>query len=188
MLFKLMKSSRKLFHPYRQMTHTHASALDPATLALYEKHMRTALSIADSAFSVREVSVGCVVVHHNRVIASGHNLTNTENDPTRHAEFVAFGQLADAGKSDLLKKSALFVTCEPCIMCASAIRMMGVPLVVYGCRNPRFGGCGSVLDLSGPPILASLPPYNCVSGVLEGEAIERLQKFYGRANPNTTGS
>jgi tRNA(Arg) A34 adenosine deaminase TadA len=63
--------------------------------------------------------------------------------------------------------------------------MMGVPLVVYGCRNPRFGGCGSVLDISNPNVMPSLPPFECVSGVLEAEAVEALQRFYGRANPKT---
>jgi tRNA-specific adenosine deaminase 2 len=162
-----------------------ADELDPDTRATYERHMRSALEVAEAAFAAREVSVGCVIVHHDRVIATGHNLANAEDDATRHAELVAFGKLAQSGQSALLKQCTLFVTCEPCIMCSSAIRMLGVPLVVYGCKNPRFGGCGSVLDIASARTLPSLPPYDCVSGILEEQAVEALQRFYGRANPNT---
>jgi tRNA-specific adenosine deaminase 2 len=149
--------------------------------------MREAIKVAEAAFDEREVSVGCILVHRDKIIARGSNLTNAENDATRHAELVAFQRLAQSNSDSgsLLKKSILFVTCEPCIMCASAIRMMGVPLVVYGCKNSRFGGCESVLTLGSPDVLAKLPKFDCVSGVLEEEAIEALRKFYGRANPNT---
>jgi tRNA-specific adenosine deaminase 2 len=174
-------------HPvtFRLMCRRASADLAPETRAEYERHMRAALDIADTAFAAREVPVGCVIVRRGDVIASGHNLTNAENDPTRHAELVAFAELEGAGRSALLRDSVLFVTCEPCIMCAAAIRMLGIPLVVYGCSNPRFGGCGSVLDLAEEGLFPSLPPYDCVSGVLEPEAIEALQRFYGRANPNT---
>jgi tRNA-specific adenosine deaminase 2 len=161
--------------------------LDADTRRRYEFYMREAMKVAETAFDEREVCVGCVIIHGETVIASGSNLTNAENDATRHAELVAFQRLTQSNRQarTLLKESILFVTCEPCIMCASAIRMMGVPLVVYGCKNNRFGGCGSVFSLGSPDILSKLPPFDCVSGVLEAEAIEALRKFYGRANPKT---
>jgi tRNA-specific adenosine deaminase 2 len=167
------------------MTHKTVDELDPETRGIYEEYMREALKVADSALSAREVPIGCVIVHGPKIIAKGYNLTNAENDATRHAELVAFGKLAKSNQLDVLKQSILCVTCEPCIMCASAIRMMGVPLVIYGCKNPRFGGCGSVLNLASPEMLQSLPPYDTVSGVLEADAVEALQRFYGRPNPNT---
>jgi tRNA-specific adenosine deaminase 2 len=126
-----------------------------------------------------------VIVHEGEIISAGSNRTNAENDATRHAELVAFDKVLERGIQRMLTKSILFVTCEPCIMCASAIRMMGIPLVVYGCRNNRFGGCGSILSLYSTDVLPKLPSFDCVSGVLESEAIEELKKFYGRANPKT---
>jgi tRNA-specific adenosine deaminase 2 len=167
------------------MSLRNAAELDEKTLKSYEYYMHEALNVARSAFDEREVCVGCVIVHEDRIISTGSNRTNAENDATRHAELVAFDKLLDKGMEKDLKNSILFVTCEPCIMCASAIRMIGVPLVVYGCKNNRFGGCGSVLSLYSADIFPKLAPFNCVSGVLEADAIEELKKFYGRANPKT---
>jgi tRNA-specific adenosine deaminase 2 len=169
------------------MTTRTVDELDEETRVCYEFYMRQALAVAEAAFDEGEVSVGCVIVHDSNVVATASNLTNAETDATRHAELVAFQRLAASKRNSraILTKSILFVTCEPCIMCASAIRMMGVPLVVYGCHNSRFGGCGSVLNLGSRDTLQKLPPFDCVSGVLEAEAIEALRKFYGRANPKT---
>ena len=91
----------------------------------------------------------------------------------------------DKDYHNTLKQSTLYVTCEPCIMCASAIKMLGVPLVVYGCLNDRFGGCGSVFNINTDTIMPKLASYDCVFGVLEEEAIEALRRFYGRPNPKT---
>jgi tRNA-specific adenosine deaminase 2 len=168
------------------MTLRSAADLPREALVVYEKYMKEALNVAETAFDERDVCVGCVIVHNSEIIATGSNRTNAENDATRHAELVAFGKLgAEAEMRGILKESTLFVTCEPCIMCASAIRMMGIPLVVYGCKNSRFGGCGSVLSLYSSDILPKLLPFDCISGVLEEEAIEALKRFYGRSNPKT---
>lgn len=162
-------------------------ALSREERLLHEKYMKEALKVADTAFNDQEVCVGCVLVHESGIVATGSNLTNAEDDATRHAEMVAFDRilLAKENARDILKETTLYVTCEPCIMCASAIRMMGVPLVVFGCKNSRFGGCGSVLALHTADVTPSLPAYDCVSGVMEMEAIEALQRFYGRVNPRT---
>lgn len=161
--------------------------LDAETREFHEQWMREALKVADAAYDAGEVSVGCIIVHDSKIITSGFNLTNAENDATRHAEIVAFNRYLNENPDGrkILKESTLYVTCEPCIMCASAIRMMGVPRVVYGCKNSRFGGCGSVLHLHSKDVTPSLTPYDCISGVLEQEAIDALQRFYGRANPKT---
>lgn len=160
--------------------------LDNETQQTYIKFMREALIEANQAFSLGEVAVGCVIVHNNQIIARGGNRTNVENDATKHAELVAFDSMnaSDPEQQQILKNSILFVTVEPCIMCASAIKMLGIPLVVYGCANDRFGGCGSVLSINSE-IMPSLPSFKCVSGVLEDEAIETLRKFYNRPNPKT---
>ena len=164
------------------------SELDEEARRLHEGYMREALKVADAAFEQGEVAVGCIFVYKGKVVASGGNLTNADNDATRHAELVAFDRLMKeyTNWKEIVKEMVLYVTCEPCIMCASAIRMMGVRLVVYGCRNSRFGGCGSVMSLHAPDVMPKLTPYDCVAGVLEQEAIDALQRFYGRANPKTT--
>ena len=154
----------------------------------HEKYMRMALDVANQAFDAREVAVGCIIIDDKgEVITSGGNQTNARNDATRHAELVSFEKLKENRKDykEILKKSTLYVTVEPCIMCASAIKMMGIPLVVYGCKNERFGGCGSVYSIHSDETMPSLHPYNCITGVLEEEAIEALRRFYGRPNPKT---
>uniref|UniRef100_A0A096LXR6 Adenosine deaminase tRNA specific 2 n=1 Tax=Poecilia formosa TaxID=48698 RepID=A0A096LXR6_POEFO len=109
---------------------------------------------AREALQSGEVPVGCLLVHGQEVVGKGRNEVNETKNATRHAEMVALDQLLDwcrRGNLDVrgvCERTVLYVTVEPCVMCAAALRLMNVPLVVYGCSNERFGGCGSVLDLS----------------------------------------
>ena len=162
------------------------SQLDKEKQEEYRKYMQEALNEAEKAFDEGEVAVGCVLVYNQKIIARGRNRTNIEKNATRHAELVAFDSInvQPDEKAKIFSNSILFVTVEPCIMCASAIKMVGIPLVVYGCKNERFGGCGSVLSINNQ-IMPSLPQYKCISGVMEQEAIDALRKFYNRPNPNT---
>lgn len=142
--------------------------------------MDIALEEACKALSRGEVPVGCALIDSQSiVVAVGSNRTNEFGDATRHAELVAFEAL---GVQQYAPRSlTLYVTCEPCIMCAAAIVQMGVvKRVVYGCANPRFGGCGSVRGLE---------MYGKEAPEVEGEvgaeaAVELLGKFYMRSNPN----
>jgi tRNA-specific adenosine deaminase 2 len=121
--------------------------------------MRLALEEAEGALREEEVPVGCIIVHSSsqRLLARGRNQTNRSKNGTRHCEFVALEQLRDAkgdhGAPLRLKECTLYVTVEPCLMCAAALRIAGIGLVVFGCGNERFGGCGSVLNLSDSPPL-----------------------------------
>ena len=172
----------------KNMSRIHISEIDETTRKKHEEYMRKALEVAQAAFDEREVAVGCIIVYNDEIIAHGGNKTNALNDATRHAELVSFKMLQESHPDDyleLLKKSTLYVTCEPCIMCASAIKMMGVPLVVYGCLNDRFGGCGSVFNINTNEVMPSLHSYDCIYGVLEEEAVEMLRMFYGRPTPKT---
>ena len=112
--------------------------------------MRLALAEGRRALGEREVPVGCVLVSGGAVLAAGANRTNAEMNATRHAELVAadvvLRRLGRAEGAAALAGCELFVTVEPCIMCASALQQLGVRRVVFGCRNDRFGGCGTVLD------------------------------------------
>jgi len=133
--------------------------------------MRIALKQAHLALKHNEVPVGCVIVWKNQVIAKAFNRTNVELNATRHCEFVAIDQIMNAvdestGKKrfdkSILKKCTLYVTVEPCIMCASALNLVRIGKIYFGCHNERFGGCGSVLHLhKSRYVILLLHEYNC---------------------------
>ena len=130
------------------------ASLPPLTLgATQDAYMQQAFDQGEEALAVAEVPVGCVFVADDAVIAVGRNYVNAEKNATRHAEMVAMDRIVAehgvARATELLRRAELYVTCEPCIMCASALAQMGVPRIWFGCRNDRFGGCGTVLDSYG---------------------------------------
>lgn len=149
----------------------------------HKKWMLEALDVAKSALKLKEVPVGCILLSENdTIIGKGHNMTNLTKNPTRHAEFESIDAAIKWCKSenkdwkDVLSKSKLYVTCEPCIMCASALKLLNINYWVYGCSNDRFGGCGSVLNISNSE-------QTIVKGICEDEAIQLLQSFYAETNP-----
>lgn len=148
--------------------------------------MDSAFVMAKEALQNGEVPVGCLLVYRDQVVGKGRNEVNETKNATRHAEMVALDQLLDwCGRRGLdvsatCRQTALYVTVEPCIMCAAALRLFKLPLVVYGCRNERFGGCGSVLDVFAKNSAA----FRCVSGHRAKEAVEMLKMFYQQENPN----
>ena len=115
----------------------------------HDAAMEAAFAMAHEALEVGEVAVGCVVVRGREIIARGRNATNATKNGTRHAELEAIDALVaqhgHARATELLRDIDLYVTVEPCIMCAAALRIVGIRRVFYGCVNERFGGCGSVL-------------------------------------------
>lgn len=108
---------------------------------------------AAKALSKGEVPVGCTIVYNGSNIGEGSNEVNATKNATRHAEFVAIEQARlyckerHLDKQKVFGSSIVYVSTEPCIMCAMALRLVGVKYVVFGCPNPRFGGCGSVLGI-----------------------------------------
>ncbi|WP_145263722.1 tRNA adenosine(34) deaminase TadA [Planctomycetes bacterium Pan216] len=115
--------------------------------------MRLALGEAQAAFDEGEVPVGAIIVHGEEVIAAAHNQRETLQDPTAHAEMVAITQAAAALQSWRLEGCALFVTLEPCPMCAGAIVQARVPVVVFGASDPKAGACGSLYAITEDPRL-----------------------------------
>ncbi|XP_071803824.1 tRNA-specific adenosine deaminase 2-like [Asterias amurensis] len=152
--------------------------------------MKKALDSATAALNRGEVPVGCLLVYDNKVIATGNNRVNETMNATRHAESIAIeGALQWCRENclaseDVFKETTLYVTVEPCIMCASALRMIGVPLVVYGCANERFGGCGSVICIHSDSIPTLGKPFQCIPGIYKKKAIQLLKNFYKGQNPN----
>jgi tRNA(adenine34) deaminase len=113
----------------------------------HEKWMEQAFLEAEKAYQKKEVPVGAVVVCENRVIGRGHNLIETLQDPTAHAEMLAITAAANYLASWRLDDASLYVTLEPCSMCAGAILNARIREVVFGASDPRFGACGSVINL-----------------------------------------
>lgn len=116
---------------------------DPA----HERYMRLALAEAEQAAAGDEVPVGAVIVHQQRVIASAHNQRESLRDPTAHAEMIAITQAAEALGSWRLEDCWLYVTLEPCPMCAGAIVQARIPWVVYGATDPKAGAVESLYRL-----------------------------------------
>ena len=165
----------------------------PDDMELSAEHvtwMRTALQNAQNAMDANEVPVGCILVYENRIIATGSNCTNETKNATRHAELVAIDEvLAWCSKEglspqEIFEKTTLYVTVEPCIMCTGALRTVHIPLVVYGCANDRFGGCGSVLNIHSDHLPTQGPILKCISGVFADEAMQILKDFYKGENMN----
>jgi len=129
--------------------------------------MEIALNEAVAARQLGEVPIGAVVVNDGRIIGRGHNLRETSNDPTTHAEMVAIREAAATLGSWRLLDSTLYVTLEPCVMCMGAIILARIPRLVFGCRDPRAGAVGSIYDFS------SDERFNHRVSVTEGVLAER---------------
>ena len=138
--------------------------------------MRLALREADRALPHEDVPVGAVVVFAGEVIGVGHNERELRQDPTAHAEALAIREAARTLGSWRLLGTTLYVTLEPCAMCAGAIVLARIPRVVYGTDDPKAGAAGSVLDILAEPRLNHRPVV--LGGVLAEEAAELLRVFF----------
>ncbi len=131
---------------------------------------------AQIAFEQDEVPVGAVIVHSDRVIGEGYNQRETLCDPTAHAEMIALTQAAEELGSWRLEDCTLYVTLEPCPMCAGAILQSRVPRVVYGTGDPKAGACDSLFKLLSDSRLNHQSAI--LSGVLQHECAEILRAFF----------
>lgn len=149
-------------------------------LSSHLRFMREALHMAEKALALGETPVGCVIVHKGAVVGSGMNDTNKSLNGTRHAEFLAITEVLCSHSPGILRLADLYVTVEPCIMCASALRQYGIRNVFFGCRNERFGGTGTVLSIHADAMLDT--PYTSYGGLYRKEAINLLRRFYIQEN------
>ncbi len=136
-----------------------------------EKYMRLALLEAEKAFAADEIPVGCVVVCENQIIGRGHNLTETLQDVTAHAEIQAITAAAQTLGGKYLQGCTLYVTVEPCVMCAGAIGWAQVAHVVFGAADEKRG-----FQRFAPQALH--PKCQVTQGVLEAECRELMQAFF----------
>ena len=141
-----------------------------------EYFMRLALREAEHAPGHDDVPVGAVIVHAGEVIGAGHNERELRDDPSAHAEMLAIREAARALGSWRLLDTVLYVTLEPCAMCAGAIVLARVPRVVYGAPDPKAGAAGSVLDVLAEPRLNHRP--EVAGGLLEAESADLLRAFF----------
>lgn len=141
-----------------------------------ETGMRAALREARASLARDEVPVGCVVVHDGIVIGRGHNQVEALQDATAHAEVLAIGAASNALGSWRLSECTLYVTLEPCAMCAGAIVLARLGRLVYGARDPKAGACGSVLDVVGERRLNHR--VSVTADVLAEECGELLREFF----------
>jgi tRNA(adenine34) deaminase len=138
--------------------------------------MRVAIEEARKALAHGDVPVGAVVVHQGEVVGAGHNEREHRQDPTAHAETLALRAAAQRRGSWRLLDTVLYVTLEPCAMCAGAIVLARVPRVVYGTADPKAGAAGSVLDVLAEPRLNHRPSVE--GGVLAAECALLLTDFF----------
>jgi len=138
--------------------------------------MRLAVREAERALEHDDVPIGALLVRDGEVLAAAHNERELRQDPTAHAEMVALRQAAATLGSWRVLETVLYVTLEPCAMCAGAIVLARVPRVVYGASDPKAGACGSVLDVLDQPRLNHRP--DVAGGLLGAECGALLSDFF----------
>jgi tRNA(adenine34) deaminase len=153
-----------------------SSLLPVNPLQPHDYWMKKALDQAVLAYDNDEVPVGAVIVHQDRVIAEAYNQRETLNDPTAHAEMIAITQAAEALGSWRLLDCTLYVTLEPCPMCAGAIVQARIPWVVYGTADPKAGACHSLFQVTSDVRLNHQAAV--MGGVMQEDCRALLQQFF----------
>ncbi|WP_145431385.1 tRNA adenosine(34) deaminase TadA [Staphylococcus haemolyticus] len=141
-----------------------------------EYYMKLAIEEAKKAQKLGEVPIGAIIVKNNEVIASAHNLRETAQLPTAHAEHIAIERASKVVGSWRLEECKLYVTLEPCVMCAGAIVMSRIPKVVYGATDPKGGCSGSLMNLLEESRFNHRA--EVIKGVLEQECGDLLRNFF----------
>ena len=143
---------------------------------IHEKYMKDAIRQAKKAAALGEVPIGCVIVHDGQVIGRGYNRRNTDKSTLAHAEITAIKRASKKLGDWRLEDCTLYVTLEPCQMCAGAIVQARIPEVMIGCMNPKAGCAGSIYNLLQEP--AFNHQVRITKGVLEEECSQMLSGFF----------
>lgn len=144
----------------------------------HEYFMRLALEEAKKAFALDEVPIGAVIVRQNEVIARAHNLKHNLNMATKHAEIIAIEKASQKINNWRLTDCRLYVTIEPCSMCAGAIYSARIDTVIFGGRDFRGGACGTTINVLTNPAINHKT--DIIAGVLEDESVELMRLFFKR--------
>lgn len=143
-----------------------------------ERYMRVAIESARIAEDNGDVPIGAVIVREGQIIAKAYNQREQLQDPTAHAEIIALTQAAAAVENWHLDGCTMYVTLEPCCMCAGALVLSRMDRLVYGCKDPKAGACGSLYNIVADERLNHR--LDVTSGVMEDECSELLQIFFAR--------
>jgi tRNA(adenine34) deaminase len=141
-----------------------------------EKYMKLAIKQAMKAKELGEVPIGCIIVYEGKIIGRGYNRRNTDKNTLSHAEITAINKASKKIGDWRLEDCTLYVTLEPCQMCAGAIVQARIPKVVIGCDNPKAGCAGSILNILNHPSFNH--QVETVKGVLEEECSKMLKDFF----------
>jgi len=144
----------------------------------HEKYMMEAIEEAKKAFAIDEVPIGAVIVHDGEIIGRGYNRRNTDHNPLCHAEIIAINQAAKFMGDWRIENCTMYVTVEPCPMCAGAIVQARIPTVVFGAANKKAGCAGSVLNILQEPRLNHRA--EIIEGVLFDECSGLMKEFFKR--------
>ena len=142
----------------------------------HTKYMKEALKQAKKAYALGEVPIGCVIVYEDKIIARGYNRRNTDKNTLAHAEITAINRASKKLGDWRLEDCTLYVTLEPCQMCAGAIVQSRITNVVMGCMNPKAGCGGSILNILEMPEFNH--QVNVIRGIMEEECSQVLQEFF----------
>ena len=143
-----------------------------------KRWMKIAIDQAEIAQENGDVPVGAVIVHNGQIIAKAYNQRQQLNDPTAHAEIIALTQAAEAVTNWHLDDCTIYVTLEPCPMCAGALVLARIDRLVYGCDDPKAGACGSLYNIVQDERLNHR--LEVTSGVMEAQCRDQLQKFFAK--------
>jgi tRNA(adenine34) deaminase len=138
--------------------------------------MRQAIILAKTAFRSGEVPVGAIIVKDKQVVGKGYNQTEMLNDPTAHAEMIAISSACATLDSKYLTGCTLYVTLEPCPMCAGALVWSKISRIVFGTMDPKAGACGTLFNISSNKKLNSTA--EIIHGIMESECSELLKEFF----------
>ncbi len=143
---------------------------------IHEKYMKAAMKQAQKAYTLGEVPIGCVIVHEGKIIGRGYNRRNTDKNTLAHAEITAINKASKKIGDWRLEECTLYVTLEPCQMCAGAIVQARITEVVMGCMNPKAGCGGSILNI------LEMPQFNhqakVIRGILQDDCSKMLKTFF----------
>lgn len=155
---------------------------------MHEVYMKMALELAEQAYAAGEVPVGAVIVCDGRVVGAAYNQREQLHDPTAHAEMIAITQAAESLANWRLQACSLYVTLEPCPMCAGAALNARIPQVIYGATDPKAGAVGSVFKLLSDARLNHRA--EVIQGIMQDQCGEILSRFFRkrRDKPENNGS
>jgi len=148
--------------------------------------MRQALALARQAYDEGEVPIGAVVVKNDRIIGRGYNQTEMLNDATAHAEMIALSAASSTLQNKYLQDCTLYVTLEPCPMCAGAMVWSKIERVVFGAIDAQSGGCGSIFNLAANKKLNH--QVEIIQGVLEQDCRQLLDRFFAEKRSSSNGN